>query len=207
MPSRLEIILAIAVFAIALAAVSLIMLEQNPPESCGFEALEEGIKFCSEEKEPALALRELSDLNEFVVAIYQSKGDDFSFAANTMISFQSILSANRKSSTLLVIEQSGGTISSCQTNYGLPQMNEEISPAECEKILDSNKAFVFINKPDPSLSQASVEVGLRQKTINLKPKAASEMQAMALITLKAMFSGSEQTIARINELLKGIQGV
>jgi len=205
MASRLEILVVVAVFIVALAAVSFALF-QNPAEKCAFEAVEDGIKFCSSEKEPSALLKGLADSNEFVVAIYQSQGEDLSFAANTMVSFQSLLSANRKSTTLLVLDYSGGGLSKCQTNYGLVQVNKEISAAECGKILDRNESvFIFIENPDNSLEQPEVAVeGLK---ITLKPRLASDMQGMALVSLKAMFADSEETIKKINEMLKTIKGV
>jgi len=202
MASKLEWILGIVIFAAVFSAIFLIFAQANPgPEKFKFEAIEGGVVFQSSERQPSEFLKALKDYNEFVIVLSSSSAsEDISARGNTMIMFQSILTANKKKAISLIRNFAKGSLASCNTNYGLAQLNEQIDPKACNELLDSNRAFVFLEASNPELRQPSVF--LEKNSIFLKTVKDSEMQDVGFLVLKTMYSDSEEVVNLINGFLK-----
>ncbi|MDO8647924.1 MAG: hypothetical protein Q7R70_05950 [Candidatus Diapherotrites archaeon] len=202
MASRTEWVLGIVIFAAVFSAILIVFTQANPgPEKFKFEATEGGVVFQSNEKQPSEFLTALKDHNEFVIVISSSSvSEDISARGNTMIMFQSILTANKKKAIALIRNFAKGSLASCNTNYGLAQLNEQIDPKACNELLDSNRAFVFIEASNAELKQP--RVFLEKNSIFLKASKDSEMQDAGFLVLKTMYSDSEGIVKLINDFLK-----
>lgn len=207
MASRLEIVLAVVVFA-AVFAVAFIIFAQDKPQgipACSFKAVEENVLFCSEEISPADFLSAFKDKNEFLVVISDNgKSSGVGFSGNTLILFQSVLVANGKKAIAVARELDGkGNLLKCQTNYGSSGINESISAEKCAELFSEGKelkGIVFIENADSSLKQPMVV--LEKNSISLRPGKDSELQSMGFLVLNAMFPDSEEKIRQMNDFLK-----
>lgn len=201
MASKFEWILGIIVFLAIFSAAFLLVLPQGEHKKYKFEALEQGIVFYSDEMHPSDFLKSFKDQNEFIVVINLYTGsEDASFSGNSSVMFQAILTASGKKVVSLIKQFKNESLSSCQTNLGMPEINKEITAKECNKMLDSKAGLIVIEKPDASLKQP--QVLLENNKVFIKVSKASEMQNASYLVLKTMFADSEDKINQINDFLK-----
>ena len=202
MASKFEWILGILVFlAIFSAAFFLVLPQDGSQKNYKFEAVEQGIVFHSNEASPADFLQKFRDQNEFIIVIsLHGSVQDASFSGNASVMLQAILTASGKKAISVVKQFENESLAYCQTNLGLPEINKQITPAECEKMLASKAGFIILESPDSSLKQA--EVLLEKNKVFVKTRKASEMQTVSYFVLKAMFADSEEIVKQINDFLQ-----
>lgn len=167
-----------------------------------FEWSEKSVVFYSKDFPIQEGLKAFSENKVFLVATqFHESGTWNPYMANSLNLFSVALIGNQKTVTnlFMVVSPQTNELLSCQTNYGNPTKNEEITKEKCRELLDAfsgGKVLLFI--PDSKLPKAQVLVKPNQ--LEVHPSNADNLRIATYSTLKKMFSNVDEIVSQVNNI-------
>lgn len=196
-----HILLIVAVLCVIIGVLAFFVFFYAPPQEYKYSSQEKGVFFLSDYKEPAQYLQELKLEKTFIIAPeFRENNPTNSFMASSIVMFASILSANDKNIVSLARFVESGNLLYCQTNWGDPKTNIEITAEECSKVLSDTESQVVVLVSYPNNSLSNPKIVLLENKIEAFPKAAQDVQLSSYLILKAMYKNSDEIINQLNAL-------
>ncbi|HIH10436.1 MAG TPA: hypothetical protein HA254_07270 [Candidatus Diapherotrites archaeon] len=194
----------IAGFAIVILAGYLLL--NVPVSPYKYSETRQGIEFNSTSSDPGTLLGRMRDSGSFIISPqFVQVGTQNSYMTSSLTLLTTVLAAKKKDFVVVarVVDESGGALSGCYTNFGDLKQNKPITVEECNQMInDTASSRIFVDMPKPNAPKPRIIV--EDNLVRVEPAAFSDVARDTYVLLTILYSDTDQIISNVNGILGNI---